>query len=148
MKILLTFLLFVSLLLGTSNTAFAQENYGGELNAFVRFGDNSSVGAHYEFQVVENITVSPEARISFSSDAFISLGGRADYYFDSLFNLDEPWDVWAGVDAGFIISGNDTFSVNIHTGGEYKFDDTWSIIAEIGAGQDFTGGIGVGIHFN
>jgi len=147
MKKLLTFLLFGNLLLGISNTAFAQENYGGELNAYARFGDTSSIGAFYEFQVAENITVSPEARLSFGSDAFISLGGRADYYFDSLFNLEEPWDVWAGVDAGFIISGNDTFSVNIHTGGEYKFDDTWGIIAEIGAGQEFTGAIGVGIHF-
>ncbi len=147
MKYLLTFLLFVSLLFGLSNTVIAQENYGGELNAYVKFGDNSSLGAYYEFQVLENITVSPEARISFGSDAFISLGGRADYYFDSLLNIDEPWDVWAGVDAGFIISGNDTFSVNLHIGGEYKFNETWGIIAEIGAGQEFTGGIGVGIHF-
>ncbi len=147
MKYLLTFLLFVSLLFGLSNTVVAQENYGGELNAYVKFGDNSSLGAYYEFQVLENITVSPEARISFGSDAFISLGGRADYYFDSLLNIDEPWDVWAGVDAGFIISGNDTFSVNLHIGGEYKFNETWGIIAEIGAGQEFTGGIGVGIHF-
>jgi len=147
MKNLLTFLLFGSLFFGISNSVFAQENYGGALNAFVKFGDYSTLGASYEFQVADNITVSPEAIISFSSDAWIALGGRADYYFDSLFNLQEPWDVWAGVDAGFIISGNDSFSINVHIGGEYKFNETWGIIAEIGGGKSTSGGIGVGIHF-
>jgi outer membrane scaffolding protein for murein synthesis (MipA/OmpV family) len=147
MKKLATLLLFASLILGSNNTAFAQETYGGVLNAYVKFGDNSTVGANYEFDIADNITVSPEARISFSSDAFISLGGRADYYFDSLFNLDEIWDVWAGVDAGFIISGDNSFSVNAHTGVEYKLNDTWGIIAEIGAGSEISGGVGVGIHF-
>ena len=147
MKKLVTLLLFAGLLLGLSNTAFAQETYGGVLNAFVKFGDNSTIGANYEFDIADNITISPEAKISFSNDAFIALGGRADYYFDSLFNLEEPWDVWAGVDSAFIISGDRSFEVNAHTGVEYKLNNTWGILAEFGAGSVISGGVGVGIHF-
>lgn len=147
MKKLWTLLLFASLFLGLSNYTFAQENYGKVFNAFVKFGDNSSIGGNYEFQVADNITVSPEGVISFGSDTWLALGARADYYFDSLFKLVEPWDIWAGVDAGVIISGDDNFTLNIHAGVEYKFNETWGIIAEFGGGKTSSGGIGVGIHF-
>ncbi len=149
MKKLWTLLLFTSLFLGLSNYAFAQEDYGGVLNAFVKFGDNSSVGGYYEFQVADNITVSPEALVSFGDDSWIGLGGRADYYFDSLFKLNEPWDVWGGVDAGFLANkdNGDNYTINIHAGVEYKFNEMWGIIAEIGGGKTSSGGIGVGIHF-
>ena len=71
-------------------------------------------------------------------------------YFDRLFKLAEPWDIWGGVDAGFIISGDDDkddFSLNLHAGAEYKFNDMWGLILEIGGGKTASGGIGVGIHF-
>ncbi len=147
MKNLVTILLFGCLFLGLSNYSFAQENYGKVLNGFVKFGDNSSVGGNYEFQVAPSITVSPEAVISFGTDDWIALGARADYYFDSLINLVEPWDIWAGVDAAIIVSGDDSFTLNIHAGVEYKFNDTWGLIAEFGGGKTSSGGIGVGIHF-
>lgn len=127
--------------------ANAQENYGGVLNAFVSFGDNSSVSANYEFQVANNLTVSPEARIWFSGENDLALGGRVDYYFDSLLNLNEPWDIWAGADLGFVVGNGDDLNLNLHIGGEYKFDETWGIILEIGGGTATAGAIGVGIHF-
>ena len=148
MKKFITLLFIGSLLMGFSNIAYGQENYGGVLNNFVKFGDNSSVSANYEFQVAPNITVSPEAIISFGDDSWIGLGARADYYFDSLFNLNEPWDIWAGVDSGFLLNNDhDTFTINLHTGVEYKFNDTWGLMAEFGGGKIASGGIGVGIHF-
>lgn len=147
MKNLFTFLLFGVLFFGISNTVFSQESYGGALNVFVKFGENSSVGGNYEFEVAPSLTVSPEAVISFGDDNNIALGGRADYYFDSLFKLKEPWDIWGGVDAGVILSGNDNFTLNIHAGVEYKFSEMWGIIAEFGGGKTSSGGIGVGIHF-
>lgn len=147
MKNLFTFLLFGFLFFGISNTVFSQESYGGALNVFVKFGENSSVGGNYEFEVAPSLTVSPEAVISFGDDNNIVLGGRVDYYFDSLFNLVEPWDIWGGVDAGVILSGNENFTLNIHAGVEYKFSEMWGIIAEFGGGKTSSGGIGVGIHF-
>ena len=149
MKKIYTFCLHAGLFLALSGSVYAQENHGNALNLFVKFGDNSSVSANYEFQVHPDITVSPEARIWFS-DGGLALGARADYYFDRLFNLAEPWDIWGGADAGFIVSGGDDkddFSLNLHAGAEYKFNDTWGIILEFGGGTTAAGGIGVGIHF-
>ncbi len=147
MKKLFTLLVFGVLFIGVSNTSIAQENYGGALNVFVKFGDNSSIGGNYEFEVAPNLTVSPEAVISFGDDNKIALGARADYYFDSLFKLKEPWDIWGGVDAGVILSGAENFTLNIHAGVEYKFSEMWGVIAEFGGGKTSSGGIGVGIHF-
>ncbi len=148
MKKLFTFLLFGGLLIGFSNTTFAQEDYSA-LNVFVQFGSNSAINAHYEIPVAKNITVSPAVTLPFDFD-YVALGGRADYYFDSLFKLPEPWDIWAGVDAGFILGGDehtDDFNLNAHAGVEYKFNDTWGIMREFGGGTSSFGGIGVGIHF-
>ena len=136
----------VALFFAASGTTMAQENHGNALNVFVKFGDNSSIAAHYEFQVHPDITVSPEARIWFSDNGF-AIGARADYYFDRLFNLKEPWDIWGGADAGFIIDGEDDFSINLHAGAEYKFNETWGLILELGGGTTTAGGIGVAVHF-
>ena len=147
MKNLFALLLVLGLFLAVSQNSYAQENYGNTLNLFVKFGNNSSISGNYEFQVAPNLTVSPEARIWFSGDNDLGLGGRVDYYFDSLFNLNEPWDIWGGADAGFVIGDDDDFSLNLHAGVEYKFSDMWGIILEIGGGTTSAGGIGVGIHF-
>ena len=146
MKKIYTLVLVSGFILAFSNNIQAQENYGGALNTFVKFGSNSSISANYEFQVAPSLTVSPEARIWFDGENDAALGGRVDYYFDSLFGLNEPWDIWAGADAGFLIGDGDEFSINLHIGGEYKFNDTWGLILEFGGGTVTAGGIGVGIH--
>ena len=102
MKNLITLFLAASLFIVFSENVQAQEKYGGALNTFLKFGSNASLAANYEFQVAPSLTLSPEARVWFSGDNNLALGGRADYYFGSLFGLNEPWDIWAGVDAGFI----------------------------------------------
>ena len=79
MKNIKTLLVVTVLLLAMSASVSAQENHGKALNAFVKFGENSSLGAFYEFQVHPDITVSPEARIWFGDDNKIAIGGRADY---------------------------------------------------------------------
>lgn len=148
MKNLLTLLVFGGLLLGSSNFTYAQEDYSA-LNVFVHFSSNSAINAHYEIPIAKNITVSPAVTVPFDFD-YVALGARADYYFDSLFGLPEPWDIWAGVDGGFILGGGDDiddFTFNAHAGVEYKFNDTWGIIGEFGGGTASFGGIGVGIHF-
>jgi len=148
MKNIKTLLVVTVLLLAMSASVSAQENHGKALNAFVKFGENSSLGAFYEFQVHPDITVSPEARIWFGDDNKIAIGGRADYYFDRIFKLAEPWDIWGGAGIGLLIKddNDDNLDFNIHIGGEYKFNDTWGLILEIGGGSAFSGGIGVGIH--
>ena len=148
MKNVFKVFLAAGLFLALSAHSYAQENYGGALNTFLKFGDNASIGGNYEFQVAPSLTLSPEARFWFSGDNNIALGGRADYYLDSLFGLVEPWDIWVGADAGFITGdGDDDFSLNAHLGIEYKITDFIGIIAEFGGGTTSSGGIGVGFHF-
>lgn len=146
MKKLITFLLFTGLFIGFSNSVFAQEDYSA-LNLYVSFGENSAINAQYEIPVATNLTVSPAVVIPFDFD-YLTLGVRADYYFDSLMNLPEPWDIWGGVDTGFVLGNdNDVFNINAHVGVEYKFNETWGILAEFGGGTASFGGLGVGIHF-
>lgn len=150
MKNIYAFCFLTVLFFAATGTVKAQENHGNALNVFVKFGDNSSIAANYEFQVHPDITVSPEARIWFGGDNDFAIGARGDYYFDRLFNLKEPWDIWGGVDAGFVIAGSDDkddFSINLHAGAEYKFNETWGIILELGGGTIAAGGIGVAVHF-
>lgn len=144
-RLRITMLIF-TVALGMTTNVVGQENYGSALNAFVSFGDDSSVSANYEFMVADNLTVSPEARIWFSGENDLALGGRVDYYFDSLLNLVEPWDIWAGADAGFVVGDGDDFGINLHIGAEYKFSDMWGLILEFGGGTATAGSIGVGIH--
>lgn len=147
MKNFFRLLMAAGLFFVLSTQSYAQEKYGGALNTFVKFGSNSSIGGNFEFQVAPSLTLSPEARVWFSGENDLAIGGRADYYFDSLFGLVEPWDIWAGVDAGFINGDGDDFSLNIHAGIEYKITDFIGIIAEFGGGTVSSGGIGVGFHF-
>lgn len=135
------------MLLGFSGSAIAQENHGDALNAFVKFGSDSRIGANYEIQIAKNLTVAPEVIIPFDFGYFV-LGARADYYFDSLLKLPAAWDIYAGVDTGIIVSGDDSFDFNVHGGVEYKFNDNWGILGEFGGGTSTTGGIGVAYHFN
>lgn len=147
MKHLFNLFLAAGLFMALTGNLQAQENYGNALNAFVKFGDQASISANYEFEVAPSLTLSPEARIWFSGENNLALGGRADYYFDSLFDLVEPWDIWLGVDAGFITGDGDDFSLNAHFGVEYKINEFIGIIGEFGGGTTTAGGIGVGFHF-
>ena len=146
MKKLLRITLFCVFAFGATSTLSAQESYGGALNLFATFGNNSSVTGNYEIALAKNWTISPEATIPFDFD-YIGAGARVDYYFDSLLKLNEPWDIWGGVGAGFNIGiGNDynsDLAWNLHIGGEYKFNQKWGIILEAGNGG---GSLGLGIH--
>ena len=146
MKKLLRITLFCVFAFGASSTMSAQESYGGALNLFATFGNNSSVTGNYEISLAKNWTISTEATIPFAFD-YIRAGARVDYYFDSLLKLNEPWDIWGGVGAGFNIGiasdYNSDLAWNLHIGGEYKFNQTWGIILEAGNGG---GSLGVGIH--
>lgn len=140
---------FFLIIFSFANQAYAQEDYSA-LNLFVRFGSDAAINGHYEIPIANNLTVSPSATVAFNFD-YMALGARLDYYFDSLLKLNEPWDIWAGVDTGFVVIDDnkdyDDFNLNIHAGVEYKFNDTWGIIGEFGGGTSSFGGIGVGIHF-
>lgn len=145
MKYLPTLFLVSLCFMVMPNKTIAQENYNA-LNLFVKFGNESRINAHYEITVGKSITLSPSIAMPFDLD-WVALGGRADLYVDSLFKIPNHWDIWLGVDAGVIISGDDNFNLNAHAGVEYKFNDFLGIIGEFGGGTSSFGGIGLGLHF-
>lgn len=144
MKKLVTLLLFAIVFIGFTNDASAQEDYSA-LNLYMSFGNNTAINAQYEIPIVENVTISPSVVVPLDFD-YLTVGVRADYYFDSLMKLPEPWDIWGGIDTGLVLGGDDSLNINGHVGVEYKFNQTWGILAEFGGGTASFGGIGVGIH--
>ena len=145
MKLLYCSIIYIGLLLGSINSIYSQENYNA-LNVFVQFGSETRINTYYEITVGKSITLSPSITMPFDFD-WVALGGRADLYVDSLFNISSKLDIWLGVDTGFIISGDESFILNGHAGVEYKFNNFFGITGEIGGGTASYGGIGLGFHF-
>lgn len=153
MKKLIVILLVGIFTILFSNNSFAQkandlggQDHGNALNLFLSFGDNSAISANYEITINNDITFAPEAKIWFAGSNNFALGARADYYFDRIFNLHSSWDIWTGVDASFLLGGNDGFYLNLHAGVEYILNDSIGIIVEFGGGKAASGGIGIAIH--
>ncbi len=145
MKNLKTLLISLSLFLGYSTASFSQENYNA-LNVSTQFASETRINAHYEITVGKSITLSPAITLPFDFD-WVTLGGRADLYVDSLFNISNKLDIWLGIDTGIIISGDDSFSLNGHAGIEYKINNFFGIIGEAGGGTSSYGSIGMAFHF-
>ncbi|MCK5679102.1 MAG: hypothetical protein KAH72_11590 [Flavobacteriaceae bacterium] len=159
----ITYFLLGGLILLISNNSYAQKelsslnillkagsysHYYNKANENYNDSNNTLLTVFYEIPIAENMTVSPTIGLPFNFD-YVIIGGRVDYYFDGFINnLPEPLDLWGGVDSGFVLGGEgDTFIVNLHGGGEWRFNDTWGGIVEFGAGTSSYGSIGVGIHF-
>lgn len=158
MKNLLTIIFIAILSFGISLNASAQEDdsqnskrvnskgsHGEALNLFVSFGNVNSVSGHYEIGLTQDITISPAARIRFGDETSFAIGARADYYFDRLLKLAEPWDIYAGIDTMFDFDTD--FDIHGHMGVEFFLTDSIGLIGEFGFGDISTGTLGVGIHF-
>lgn len=128
--------------------AFASsESYANSLNVFLGFGDNSAIRANYELPLAKNFTISPEAYLPLNFE-FIYAGARVDYYFDELVNLAADWDIWGGLRAGLYLGSDvsNEIRLNLQLGGEYRLNETWGILLEIGGGKMSNAGIGAAIH--
>lgn len=139
MKKITLLLLFVLMLATTSMYSQART----ELN----FG---IIGANYEIPVSDDITIAPFAGTNFDLD-WLTLGVKANYYFDNLFDLtDDAWDVYGGAGAGYAFyNGNrnkdNDLDIGLHVGGRWFWNDKWGIYLEFGGGntQGATGGLGL-----
>ena len=125
-------LLFVFTLVLSATSVFAQARK--ELN----FG---LIGVNYEMPVSESITIAPSVATDINLD-WISLGVKANYYFDGLFGItNDAWDVYGGANAGFgIYNGNDEskssdLSLGLQIGGRWFWNDKWGVYAEYAGGS-------------
>ncbi|WP_282037146.1 hypothetical protein [Saccharicrinis aurantiacus] len=143
-------LFFIALVItGLAATTNAQStDQGGAGRQFNFGGIGTGLYASYDFPVAKNITVSPIAKTNWDFDWMV-IGGKGDYYFDSLLKLPAAWDVYAGVNLGFALindNGNDNLDFGAQVGGRWWFSDKWAINAEFGGGKVATGGIGVSVR--
>ncbi|MBU2949194.1 hypothetical protein KO493_00580 [Tamlana agarivorans] len=106
------------------------------------------IGVNYEIPVHKDITIAPAVAIDFDLD-WINLGVKANYYFDSLFEItDEAWDVYGGINAGYAIynghdhdhdNGHDhdhsSFDAGLQVGGRWFWNEKWGVFAEISGGH-------------
>ena len=142
MKKLFTTFIISAMLMFSVSTVFAQAHK--QLNI-------GFVGVNYEIPIATDITIAPAVGTDFNFN-HLSLGVKANYYFDTLFGLTEPWDVYGGVNVGYGIGLNDNadgFALALQVGGRWFWNDKWGVYAEAGGGNldGAGGGIGVTMKF-
>ena len=138
MKKLLTIIALVGVMSFSSGSVF------GQAQKYLNLGGlGTGLYASIEFPVGSLITIAPQVATDYSFDKFI-IAAKGNFYFDDIFGVSEPWDVYAGVNFGWRIeSNNDGAAWGIHVGGRWFWSDKWGINAEFGGGSGVLGGVGV-----
>jgi len=133
MKKIILMLVFVGVTSFSFGQAASQLNFG-------------FVGVSYEIPVATDISIAPAAYTNWDFN-HLSLGVKANYYFDNLIGMTEPWDFYAGLNAGYALglnnNGND-FQFGAHVGGRWFWNDKWGVYLEAGGGNlGGSGGVGI-----
>ncbi len=101
------------------------------------------VYAFADFNIAPDWTIGPQVNFVFYNDFHFVLSGRADYHFNTLMNIPDTWDLYAGATMGIDFSSHTSFSSGLHVGARWYWDRTWGLNAEIGGGTYFNASIGV-----
>lgn len=118
----------------------------------------------FDYSVHKDITIGAE--FSYSSyredyhdvyyrHSVMGISGNGNYHFNSLFNIPQRWDFYAGINVGFYFwtspadypgSHSSGLGLGAQIGGRYYFSDKFGINLEFGGGNAFSGGkLGVSI---
>lgn len=108
------------------------------------------IGISYDIPVATDIAISPFAGTDFNLD-YLVLGAKGSYYFDNLMGLSDPWDIYAGANAGFgLWIGNDKdnnssdIAIGLHVGARWFWNEKWGLYLELGGGKlGSTAGLGI-----
>ncbi len=133
--------LLLILVIGLFTIDFAYSQATQKLN----FG---LVGASYDIPVAKDVSIAPFAGTNLNFD-WLTIGVKGDYYFDNLIGLYEPWDFYAGANAGYglwIGYGNDSnnFDLGLQVGGRWFWNEKWGLYLEFGGGT-LGGSAGLGL---
>ncbi len=149
-------LLLSVLCLLLSKVSFAQAPLGKggkQLNVGLGFSDwGVPVYVGADFGVHDDVTIGP--RVSYRkrnygfdySQTLIVLGFNGNYHFNKILNLEDRWNLYAGLTLGYYlwsdseVSGAKSSSIglDLQIGGRYFFND------KLGINLEFGGGSGVG----
>jgi len=147
-------LLFIACLF-TSTIAFSQSPIGKggqQLNFGLGFSSNGlPVYINYDFGVHEDITVAPQAQFNLDGFDYMILGAKGDYHFNSLLNIPQEWDFYAGVNLGFAVDFDDGDAYNgldggLQVGGRWYWSEKWGMNLEFSGGRGFGGKFGLSLR--
>lgn len=163
--------LMIAMAIFCANSVKAQFNPYADnvkmLTAGVGFsGWGVPIFARFVAPVADNITVG--GGLSYQSKGenyfgykwrhtIVGINARGNYHFNELLEIDDKWDVYAGLGLGYYIwntkyddnsgvtidysgSGNGGFSLGIHVGGRYFINDKIGVNVEFGGGTVLSGG--------
>lgn len=135
----ITLLFAFALVLGSSSLF-------GQARSQLNFG---IIGVSYDIPVAADVAISPFAGTNLDL-SWLTVGVKANYYFDGLFGLPEPWDVYAGANVGYAmtldtnINPDNDLDLGLQVGGRWFWSEKWGLYLELGGGK--TGGTaGLGI---
>lgn len=155
-------ILFAFALLVTTTQLFAQNpiNKGqGQFNAGVGFSSwGIPVYLGFDYGVHKDITIGGELSYRSYRDrwdgrrynhSIIGIAANGNYHFNTLLNIPNNWDFYAGLNVGFYIWNSNNEYRGSHSsglglggqvGGRYYFNDKFGINLEFGGGNAFGGG--------
>jgi hypothetical protein len=111
-----------------------------------------TAGLDYGFE--KNISLGGELSVGTfgtglgSYSSVIGLSANGNYHFVELLQIDDIYDVYAGLDLGFY-TGLSLLRAGVHIGGRYYFKKNMAVNVELGGGNAFSGGkVGLSILLN
>ena len=105
------------------------------------------IGLSYDIPVATDIAISPFAGSNLDL-SYLTLGVKANYYFDNLIGLPEAWDLYGGANVGYALGMGDgkenDIDLGLQVGGRWFWSEKWGIYLEGGGGKlGGTAGLGL-----
>ena len=136
MKSLLLGVFFSLLALGVNAQAKSYLNFGGV---------GTGLYASFEIPLATSISIAPQATTDWDFNHLV-IAAKGNFYFDNLFGLSAPWDVYAGANVGWRIGNDNGANWGAQVGARWFWNDRWGINAEFGGGSGVTGGVGLTLN--
>jgi hypothetical protein len=152
----------VTLIVATATSGFAQnpiEKGQAQLNAGVGLSSwGIPVYIGLDFGVHPDVTIGGELSFRSYNDHYknarynhsiLGVSGNANYHFNTLLNIPNNWDFYAGLNLGFYYwnspndyrgTYNSGLGLGAQVGGRYYFTEKFGINLELGGGSVFSGG--------
>jgi len=146
---------FLGLML-IAGLAFSQSvgKGGKQLNFGIGFIDGIPLHIGADFGVHNDVSLGPEIDFDLGGFDWMRIKFRADYHWNTVMGIPDPWNVYSGIGLGPKIRFNNDngngdgvgFLFQVNIGGRWYWSD-WGINSEFGLGTDINFRFGVSKRF-
>lgn len=138
-KLVLVFILGFIGHFGFSQSPLGEGNVQINAGLGLNNWDGTPIYAGIDYGVGPLITIG--GQVAFSDNVF-GLGGNFNYHFDELLTLPSEWNVYGGLNIGYIQVDNGGSDVDLgaQVGARYFFSPNVGINLELGGGTQVSGG--------